>query len=92
MVAVLSGNRNFEGRIHPQVRASYLASPPLWSRTRWPGAWTSTLTTEPIATGPDGPVHLRDLWPAPEEIVEAVGAAITSEQFSDEPEPEIISR
>jgi aconitate hydratase len=84
VVAVLSGNRNFEGRIHPQVRASYLASPPLVVAYALAGRVDVDLTTEPIGTGPDGPVHLRDLWPAPEAIVEAVGAAITSEQFSDE--------
>ena len=76
VVAVLSGNRNFEGRIHPQVRASYLASPPLVVAYALAGRVDVDLTTEPIATGPDGPVYLRDLWPAPEEIVEAVGAAI----------------
>ena len=64
VVAVLSGNRNFEGRIHPQVRASYLASPPLVRRVR-PGRARSTSTRRATrsATAPTGPVFLRDLWP-----------------------------
>jgi len=84
VVAVLSGNRNFEGRVHPQVRASYLASPPLVVAYGLAGRVDVDLTTEPIGEGPDGPVYLRDLWPAPEEVAEAVGLAITSDQFSEE--------
>jgi len=84
VVAVLSGNRNFEGRIHPQVRASYLGSPPLVVAYALAGRVDVDLTTDPIANGPDGPVYLHDLWPAPEEIADAVGAAISSEQFSEE--------
>jgi len=84
VVAVLSGNRNFEGRVHPQVRASYLASPPLVVAYGLAGRVDVDLTTDPIATGPDGPVHLRDLWPSPEEIADAVRLAITSDQFSEE--------
>ena len=58
--AVLSGNRNFEGRINPDVRANYLASPPLVSPTRWPARWTSTSTSEPLGTDQKGkPVFLR---------------------------------
>ena len=64
VVAVLSGNRNFEGRIHPQVRASYLASPPLVVAYALAGTSTSTLRPSRSATGADGtPVYLRDLWP-----------------------------
>ena len=64
VVAVLSGNRNFEGRIHPQVRASYLASPPLCVAYALAGRVDVDLTSEPLGTAPDGtPVFLRDLWP-----------------------------
>ncbi|HEX3301212.1 MAG TPA: aconitate hydratase AcnA [Actinomycetota bacterium] len=84
VVAVLSGNRNFEGRVHPQVRASYLASPPLVVAYALAGRADIDLTTEPIGDGPDGPAYLRDLWPSPDEVSEAVGLAITSDQFSDE--------
>ena len=67
---MLSGNRNFEGRIHPQVRASYLASPPLVVAYALAGTHRrSTSTHEPLGTGSDGePVYLRDIWPTPEEI------------------------
>ncbi|HWH14192.1 MAG TPA: aconitate hydratase AcnA [Miltoncostaeaceae bacterium] len=81
--AVLSGNRNFEGRIHPHVRASYLASPPLVVAYALAGRVDVDLTTEPIGTGSDGtPVYLRDIWPTPEEIQEAMRASISSELFS----------
>jgi aconitate hydratase A / 2-methylisocitrate dehydratase len=83
VVAVLSGNRNFEGRVHPQVRASYLASPPLVVAYALAGRIDLDPTTEPLAVGPDGPVYLRDLWPTPEEISEVVAAAITHEQFAE---------
>ena len=81
MVAVLSGNRNFEGRIHPQVRASYLASPPLVVAYALAGRIDFDLTTEPLGEGPDGPVFLRDLWPSPAEVAEVIAEAITEEQF-----------
>jgi aconitate hydratase len=84
VVAVLSGNRNFEGRVHPQVRASYLASPPLVVAYALAGRIDVDLTTEPLADGPDGPVFLRDLWPAPDEIAEAVAASIDPEQFAQQ--------
>jgi len=84
VVAVLSGNRNFEGRVHPQVRASYLASPPLVVAYALAGRADIDLTTQPLAQGPEGPVFLRDLWPAPEEIAEAVAAAIEPQQFAEE--------
>jgi aconitate hydratase len=84
VVAVLSGNRNFEGRVHPQVRASYLASPPLVVAYALAGRVDVDLTTEPLGRGADGPVFLRDLWPAPDEITEAVTDAIASEQFTEE--------
>ena len=85
VVAVLSGNRNFEGRIHPQVRASYLASPPLCVAYALAGRIDLDLTTDPLGTTPEGaPVFLRDLWPSPEEIRDAAAAAISPEQFDRE--------
>ena len=64
VAAVLSGNRNFEGRIHPQVRASYLASPPLVVAYALAGTVDIDLTTEPLGEDPNGqPVYLRDIWP-----------------------------
>ena len=69
VAAVLSGNRNFEGRIHPLARASYLASPPLVVAFALAGRVDIDLTTEPLGRGSDGaPVFLADIWPAPEEI------------------------
>jgi aconitate hydratase len=84
VVAMLSGNRNFEGRIHPQVRASYLASPPLVVAYALAGRIDFDPTTEPIGEGTDGPVFLRDLWPSPQEVAETIAAAITEEQFVEE--------
>jgi aconitate hydratase len=82
VVAVLSGNRNFEGRVHPQVRAAYLASPPLVVAYALAGRADLDLATEPLGTGTDGrPVFLKDIWPTPEEVREAVATAVTSEQF-----------
>ncbi|MFB3739197.1 MAG: aconitate hydratase AcnA, partial [Candidatus Velamenicoccus archaeovorus] len=80
--AVLSGNRNFEGRIHPLVRASYLASPPLVVAYALAGHVGVDLTAEPLGTGADGePIFLRDVWPTAEEVREAVAASISPEQF-----------
>jgi aconitate hydratase len=85
VVAVLSGNRNFEGRIHPLVRASYLASPPLVVAYALAGTVDIDLTADPLGTDPDGqPVYLRDLWPAPDEIRERVAESISPEQFRSE--------
>ncbi|MFM8944174.1 MAG: aconitate hydratase AcnA [Actinomycetota bacterium] len=82
VVAVLSGNRNFEGRVHPQVRAAYLASPPLCVAYALAGRVDLDLATDPIGTGEGGrPVYLRDIWPMPEEVRDAVASAVTSEQF-----------
>jgi aconitate hydratase len=81
-VAVLSGNRNFEGRIHPLVRANYLASPPLVVAYALAGRMDIDLTTEPLGTGSDGkPVFLSDVWPTPQEIESTVRAAVSSEQY-----------
>jgi aconitate hydratase len=85
VVAVLSGNRNFEGRIHPLVRASYLASPPLVVAYALAGHVGADLTTEPLGTRPDGtPVYLADIWPTPVEVREAIAASVTREQFERE--------
>jgi len=84
-VAVLSGNRNFEGRIHPLVRANYLASPPLVVAYALAGRMDIDLTTEPLGTGSDGkPVYLRDIWPTPQEVEATVRSAVTSEQYRKE--------
>ncbi|HTK10374.1 MAG TPA: aconitate hydratase [Ktedonobacteraceae bacterium] len=83
VAAVLSGNRNFEGRIHPQVRASFLASPPLVVAYALAGTVDIDLTTDPIGTDVnDEPVYLRDIWPTQKEIRDAVSQAVTPEVFS----------
>jgi aconitate hydratase len=83
VAAVLSGNRNFEGRIHPQVRASFLASPPLVVAYALAGTVDIDLSTDPIGTDVNGEqVFLRDLWPTQEEIRETVSKAVTPEVFS----------
>ncbi|HYT78135.1 MAG TPA: aconitate hydratase AcnA [Actinomycetota bacterium] len=85
VVAVLSGNRNFEGRIHPQVRASYLASPPLCVAYALAGRIDLDLTRDPLGRGPDGaPVFLRDVWPDPEEVRAIVAEAVSPEEFERE--------
>ncbi len=85
VVAVLSGNRNFDGRIHPQVQGSYLASPPLCVAYALAGRVDVDITTEPLGTTEDGkPVYLRDVWPSAQEVAELVGSSISSEQFTDE--------
>jgi aconitate hydratase len=80
--SVLSGNRNFEGRVNPVVRANYLASPPLVVAYALAGTMNIDLDHEPIGTGSDGkPVFLRELWPAPQEIADAMRTAVKQEQF-----------
>src|SRR5499425_2788294 len=84
-VAVLSGNRNFEGRIHPLVRANYLASPPLVVAYALAGRMDVDLTSEPLGNGSDGKaVFLKDIWPTPQEIESTVRAAVSSEQYRKE--------
>lgn len=81
-VSILSGNRNFEGRISPDVRANYLASPPLVVAYALAGDMNIDLTKEPIATNPEGhEIYLKDLWPTSEEILELVEATVTREAF-----------
>jgi aconitate hydratase len=80
--SVLSGNRNFEGRIQPQVRANYLASPPLVVAYALAGRMTMDLTTEPIGKDRDGKdVYLREIWPTEREIQAAMLGAVQSEMF-----------
>jgi aconitate hydratase len=77
-VAVLSGNRNFEGRIHPAVRANFLASPPLVVAYALAGSVLVNLEREPLGTGADGkPVYLRDLWPDAEEVRRIIDDVLT---------------
>jgi len=84
-VAVLSGNRNFEGRIHPLVRANYLASPPLVVAYALAGHMGMDLTTESLGSDSAGkPVYLRDIWPTPQEIESMVRDSVTSEMYSKE--------
>jgi aconitate hydratase len=81
-VSVLSGNRNFEGRISPDVRANYLASPPLVVAYALAGDMNVDLTTEPLGHTPDGrPVYLRDIWPTQKEIADLVEKTVTREAF-----------
>jgi aconitate hydratase len=82
VASVLSGNRNFEGRVQQQVRANYLASPPLVVAYALAGTMTLDLTTEPLGTGKDGrPVYLRDIWPTEREIQETMLTSVRAEQF-----------
>ncbi|WP_423211237.1 aconitate hydratase AcnA [Paracoccus yeei] len=81
-VAVLSGNRNFEGRISPDVRANYLASPPLVVAYAIAGDMNIDLTTEPLAHTADGkPVFLKDIWPTSKEVADLVDTIVTREMF-----------
>jgi aconitate hydratase len=83
VVSVLSGNRNFEGRINPDVKMNYLASPPLVVAYALAGTMDIDLLTEPLDTGADGePVYLRDIWPGSAEIQEVIASTIASEMFT----------
>ncbi len=83
--AVLSGNRNFEGRVHPQVKANYLASPPLVVAYALAGTTDIDLTTEPLGNGKDGnPVYLRDIWPTQAEVAAAVSKSVTADKFREQ--------
>jgi aconitate hydratase len=82
-VAVLSGNRNFEGRIHPLVRANYLASPPLVVAYALAGRMDLDLTTEPLGNDKSGkPVFLSDIWPTPQEIESTVRASVSTSMYT----------
>ena len=82
-VSVLSGNRNFEGRVNPDVRANYLASPPLVVAYALAGSMLHGITHEPLGTGSDGaPVYLRDIWPTSEEIATIQREVVTNALFA----------
>lgn len=82
ITAVLSGNRNFEGRINPDVKMNYLASPPLVVAYALAGSMDVDLNTEPLGIGSDGePVFLKDIWPSPEEVAEVVNSSIGRDMF-----------
>ena len=85
VTSVLSGNRNFEGRISPDVKANYLASPPLVVAYAIAGTVDVDLVNDPIGTDTDGnPVYLRDIWPTQAEIAEVVGSNLTRDQFREQ--------
>jgi len=85
VVAVLSGNRNFEGRIHGQVKASYLLSPPLCVAYALTGTVNCDLTVDPLGTDGDGkPVFLKDIWPTADEVETLVASSVSSDEFSVE--------
>ena len=80
--AVISGNRNFEGRVHANVRANYLASPPLVIAYALLGKVTVDITTEPLGIGSDGqPVYLKDVWPTNKEIADVIATSLSRDQF-----------
>jgi aconitate hydratase len=84
VAAVLSGNRNFEGRIHPQSRMNFLASPPLVVAYALAGSMHVDLTKDPLGTGSDGqPVYLRDIWPTAAEIKKVVDSCVEARMFTE---------
>jgi aconitate hydratase len=83
VVSVLSGNRNFEGRINPDVKMNYLASPPLVVAYALAGTMDIDMNNDPLGSRPDGtPVYLRDLWPSPADVADVVRTAVAAEMFS----------
>jgi aconitate hydratase len=85
VAAVLSGNRNFEGRVHPEVRANYLASPPLVVAYALAGRVDIDLDKEPLGLGKEGqPVYLKDVWPTQQEVREAIAQSVHTEMFHKE--------
>jgi aconitate hydratase len=82
VASVLSGNRNFEGRVHPEVKMNYLASPPLVVAYALAGTLDIDLTKDPLGKGNDGqPVYLKDIWPSNQEISDIVGSALNPDMF-----------
>ena len=80
--SVISGNRNFEGRVHPLVKANYLASPPLVVAYAIAGSLSIDLTKDPLGTGSDGkPVYLKDIWPTAQEIQDVITQSVTAQAF-----------
>jgi aconitate hydratase len=85
VVSVLSGNRNFEGRINPDVKMNYLASPPLVVAYALAGSMDVDMVNEPLGTDTDGnDVYLNDIWPAPQDVQEVIASAISSEMFTSD--------
>ena len=80
--AVLSGNRNFEARIHPNLKANFLASPPLVVAYALAGRMDVDLLNEPLGEGTNGPVYLHDIWPTPQEIDETIASSIDGDMFT----------
>lgn len=82
VASVLSGNRNFEGRVNADVKANYLMSPPLVVAYSFAGSMYTDISTEPLGTGSDGnPVYLRDVWPTQQEVADVIGTSINREMF-----------
>src|SRR6185312_10817267 len=84
VAAVLSGNRNFEGRVNPLTRFNYLGSPPLVVAYALAGRMDIDLATEPLGIGTDGPVFLRDIWPTSKEVQDTILSSVKSEMFTKE--------
>ena len=85
VVSVLSGNRNFEGRINPDVKMNYLASPPLVVAYALAGSMDVDLYNDPLGTDEEGEdVFLKDIWPSAAEVEEVIASAITSEMFTND--------
>jgi aconitate hydratase len=84
VAAVLSGNRNFEGRINPLTRFNYLASPPLVVAYALAGRMDIDFATEPIGPGRDGPVFLRDIWPSPKEVADEILRSVKADMFREQ--------
>jgi aconitate hydratase len=81
--SVLSGNRNFEGRVHPEIKMNFLASPPLVVAYALAGSLDVDITTEPLGQGKDGkPVYLKDIWPSPAEVAKTIAASVDSAMFT----------
>ncbi|GAA1731295.1 aconitate hydratase AcnA [Aeromicrobium alkaliterrae] len=85
VVSVLSGNRNFEGRINPDIKMNYLASPPLVIAYALAGSMTVDLFNDPLGTDTDGnPVYMKDIWPTPAEVEDVIASSITADTFGNE--------
>ncbi len=84
VAAVLSGNRNFEARIHPQIKANYLASPPLVVAYALAGTVGKDFDAEPLGEGTDGPVYLADIWPSSDEVERVLLESIDAEMYNSE--------
>ena len=80
--SVLSGNRNFEGRVHPEIKMNFLASPPLVVAYALAGSLDIDITTEPLGSGKDGkPIYLKDIWPSAADVADAIAASVDSAMF-----------